>query len=694
MAFSVDNHFSPKQIAEAEFPSAFRGYDQEAVRIYLQDVADTMAQVQDRQDKNGVELKDPEQGKVLRELKRENSKLRSRLSSLETKSKSSNYQDLQDDQVAEVLGKEATRILETARAAASQIVDRAHEEAQDVHEVAEKDATRIKDQATKILAVKKSEAERLSESVISKAEKQATKVRAGARSDYDRAKLEVSKILNEAKEVLFEQEGLAKQRAEKIVRQAEEYRERLVTELLEQRRTGAKDLDELLATRDILAKSLDSAKSTLDSLNIDLHSVMDIEKSRTKDISFEKELQRTLKDLDDAVPFKDEAIEMVDFGDELEDLSALSSQKDFDDIDYENLVDLEEESDFSRSNVDAEFIDLDQVNLRNEKVSKREQKVSAGVTRSSELNGVSESRSKDWSSDQSNDIEVKFLDEDPTDLFKDSSQIEEVDEDIYVADLHFLDDENSEEDWEEVLTSVAGRSYGTVPDESRGDLPSLESYHGRIPQLFKDRDVALSRSGSDLRRAVKRALNDDQSDILDRLSAGTGPLRVDELPTLEDQIDHYFDPLKSSLGKVIQAGAKTAGGIIPESLINSVTIQLAKHIVIRVRIPTVEIVEHAVGSDREVVLDPIRDIYRDFRNNFLLGLLEDSLFETFALGHYIVLPDGVDVEWALDPRLEPDPLCEINARTTGLKVGEIFPSGHNRPLSLPGCRCILTSSEA
>ena len=90
-------------------------------------------------------------------------------------------------------------------------------------------------------------------------------------------------------------------------------------------------------------------------------------------------------------------------------------------------------------------------------------------------------------------------------------------------------------------------------------------------------------------------------------------------------------------------------------------------------------------------LDPIRKIYREFRNTSLSSLLEDALFEVFAIGHYMSLPEGAPTQWLLDPRLEPDPLCEINARTNDLKVGDIYPSGHLRPLSLPGCRCLVVA---
>jgi hypothetical protein len=38
--------------------------------------------------------------------------------------------------------------------------------------------------------------------------------------------------------------------------------------------------------------------------------------------------------------------------------------------------------------------------------------------------------------------------------------------------------------------------------------------------------------------------------------------------------------------------------------------------------------------------------------------------------------------------LDPDPICEENSAAPPLPKGTHFPSGHARPLSMPGCRCL------
>jgi|GEM_PF-3730489 len=687
MAFTADNFFSPKQIAEADFPTAFRGYEQEAVRIYLQDVADTLAQLQERQDRNGPVGPDPVSVGQLRELKKENAKLRSKLKALDIKKRNTSHVDLHDDQVAEVLGKEATRILEAARVAAAEIIARSHEEAASFEEQAQFDAEKIKEQASRVLDSKKAEAEKVAAKTVSNAEKQASRIKKTARSDYDRAKVEVANILSEAKRVLAEQESFANQRADQIIGDAEAHREKIISDLVHQRRSGSKDLNILLSTREKLFSSLTEARTQLDMLSSEIEDNAHFDSIDIELVgSFEDELEQTLSQLDSVLPNSDRQASLGSLTEELENFSI--DQPDFlHDDSQDNYIDLEEANNEIPAFAEDASID-DYINLEQEKPKSHLRSVSNSKSK----NGRRPIRSSvgvkeqppvpDWDNDifsdeldTADDLEVVFTETDP----------------ISNQDLNL--NEVPEDEWEEVLSTVAGRSYGTMPDESRGDLPSGDSYTGRVPELFKSRDIALSRSGPELRRAMKRALNDDQSDILDRLRAGKGPIRVDELPSLEEQVNLYFDPLRANLSAVVQAGARAANGIAPESLIDSVTNQLSKHIVTRVRIPTVEVLENSPDNDRESVLDQVRYIYREFRNDFLLALLEDSLFELFALGHYIVMPDGLVASWELDPRLEPDPLCEINANTVGLKIGEIFPSGHNRPLSLPGCRCLVTASD-
>ena len=224
---------------------------------------------------------------------------------------------------------------------------------------------------------------------------------------------------------------------------------------------------------------------------------------------------------------------------------------------------------------------------------------------------------------------------------------------------------------------------------SRGDLPRNAPYVGKLPVSFEARDVALSRSTPGFRRRLKRAVNDDQSDVLDRLRAGRGPLSIDELPRVDDQLERYTQALRPVLLDVVKSGGELLSCThLPVAAGDNLSLQLAKHIVDCLRLPTLDAIEDGAASDREAILDPVRAIYRDFRNNLLPDLIDDALHEAFALGlFYAIDPDAL-VIWVADPRLDPDPICEENSTRAAKAKGEDFPSGHARPLSMPGCRCL------
>ncbi len=225
---------------------------------------------------------------------------------------------------------------------------------------------------------------------------------------------------------------------------------------------------------------------------------------------------------------------------------------------------------------------------------------------------------------------------------------------------------------------------------ARGDLPRTTPYHGVLPTAFDGRDIALNRATPGFRRRLKRAVNDDQSEVLEALRAGRGMVTAAELPPLEHQLDVYIDALRPVLFDVVTSGAELLGCLdIPVPAVESLCLQLARHVVECLRTPSVAAIERAATADREAILDPVRGIYRDFRNGMLPDLIEDALHEAFALGLYHAIDPSDHVLWVTDPRLDPDPICEDNSASRALPKGANFPSGHPRPLSMPGCRCLV-----
>jgi len=227
-------------------------------------------------------------------------------------------------------------------------------------------------------------------------------------------------------------------------------------------------------------------------------------------------------------------------------------------------------------------------------------------------------------------------------------------------------------------------------DHRRGDLPRNEAFEGHLPYGFESRDIALSRSTPGFKRRLKRAVNDDQSHVLDCIRSGHDVVKASELPKYAEQLEGYLSALRPALLDVVRSGGELQGSVdVPYQAVENLSLQLAKHLVDCVRQPTVEAIDAAATSDREAIMDPIRATYRDFRNSVLPDLIDDALHEAFSLGLYHGIGDDQEVVWVVDPRLDPDPICEENSASAPLAKGSVFASGHIRPLSMPGCRCLV-----
>ena len=185
-------------------------------------------------------------------------------------------------------------------------------------------------------------------------------------------------------------------------------------------------------------------------------------------------------------------------------------------------------------------------------------------------------------------------------------------------------------------------------------------------------------------------MNDDQSLVLDRLRAGRGVIKVDELPAKDEQLDGYLEALQPILFEMVKHGSQLLNDSdVPVESVDNLCLQLGRHIVDCLRRPTIEAIESSPENDREAILDPVRATYRDFRNALLPDLIDDALHEAFALGLFAAIDSDDQVLWLTDPRLDPDPICEDNSAAPPLLKGTTFPSGHARPLSMPGCRCLV-----
>ena len=236
-----DHEFAPHQIATAEFPTAFRGYDQDSVRHYLTRLASaleeqgedalaaltrttTLDRIEELEEENEIlraELRDLELELVQRSVDGDEDIGRGGRSDDRRRSGRDRHDDRssggyrgrdesggsgdRDDEVLfdehraiELLGQETARVLESARSAAADIVKRAESEAEELDKQAHVELAEARRKARRIVADKQKEAEELVSQVSGEAEQAAERTRDEAEQHRQMVLEETTRILAEA----------------------------------------------------------------------------------------------------------------------------------------------------------------------------------------------------------------------------------------------------------------------------------------------------------------------------------------------------------------------------------------------------------------------------------------------------------------------------------------------------------------
>jgi hypothetical protein len=225
------------------------------------------------------------------------------------------------------------------------------------------------------------------------------------------------------------------------------------------------------------------------------------------------------------------------------------------------------------------------------------------------------------------------------------------------------------------------------------------------------RDHLLSPVTAKLGRALKRALQDDQNELLNALRQSTRKPVLDELVPVGLQLRRFVTAASDQLAKAYEAGAAflVRGDAVegpsvsapPPSETTSfqagtaLAAELADDLsgVLRQRIE--EALSELDGS-LEGSADAAGVAYREWKGSRVEGLAGDFTTRAFAVGELAVLESvsngGIPlVRWAVedDDGGGSCPDCDDNSLAGPQVPGSAFPTGHSHPPVHPGCRCLL-----
>ncbi len=209
-------------------------------------------------------------------------------------------------------------------------------------------------------------------------------------------------------------------------------------------------------------------------------------------------------------------------------------------------------------------------------------------------------------------------------------------------------------------------------------------------QAREARAAVLDPLQKELGRKVKRALQDEQNDVLDRLRTVKGrPSAGEVLPTPAEQIAVLVSTLRVPVNAAFSGGRDAVGatgGIsgAPASMIDG----LASAMVERLHARLVEAIDDS-GDDDTLVTQRLGARYREFKGQELDAVVGDTLAAAWALGIYDGVSDQTMLRWV--PSVEGNcPDCDDNALEPTPR-SQMFPTGQPHPPAHPGCRCLLVA---
>jgi hypothetical protein len=229
------------------------------------------------------------------------------------------------------------------------------------------------------------------------------------------------------------------------------------------------------------------------------------------------------------------------------------------------------------------------------------------------------------------------------------------------------------------------------------DAPTAEDAPNERDQAALDaRDEALGPIADDLGRRAKRALQDEQNDVLDGLRRQRGKIDATKvLSAREDQLSRWAHVLQPSVDAAYAAGAATLApppaGERAAPAPSALLTELASAVVVplRDRLETsLENIDARTPADAEIAIaQRLGARYREWRGQNLDDALGDALAEAYTRGVYDAAPAGAQLRW-VPARLGKCPDCDDNALEPTTR-GETFPTGQPYPPAHPGCRCLL-----
>ena len=212
--------------------------------------------------------------------------------------------------------------------------------------------------------------------------------------------------------------------------------------------------------------------------------------------------------------------------------------------------------------------------------------------------------------------------------------------------------------------------------------------------LLRGREEVLAPLLAQASRKLKRSLQDEQNEALDRLRTARGARTAASVLDEPDvQLARYAQTVAAFLDQA--AGAAAANSSFGAAPVNTVDLasQLAAEVAGTLRVRLDQVLEAAAAEDLELagISERISSVYRDWKGQRVERAVDHFLLTAWSRGAFVATPEGTPQRWIVDDGGQPCPDCDDNALAGPTPRGETFPTGQLHPPAHVGCRCVLTT---
>jgi len=249
----------------------------------------------------------------------------------------------------------------------------------------------------------------------------------------------------------------------------------------------------------------------------------------------------------------------------------------------------------------------------------------------------------------------------------------------------------------EEVDAAAGQAEagGSTAEDSRPE-PLEESSEDSQESWLERRNQMLAPVHDRLARKLKRTLQDDQNDLLDRVRSSSRHPQAEPLPPEADHEARFAAAAESILGEAFERGSEFARSALPgvsggdsgAGETQSVARALAADLVGDLRIRLGRAVAEP-GFDEAGLADLVGSAYRSWKGARIEGLAMDHLVAAFERGVLASVPSDARLVWVVDDDGGPCPDCDDNGLAGATPAGSEYPTGQRHPPAHPGCRCLL-----